>query len=106
MCGSAPTAGAGWRNACALGLLIVPATSPARRRAFTPLSDTEAFFSLALHAFNLLSHGAAGSEAVGLLAAQCSCYALTMSDLDEACGRARTGGGDGAGTRGKPGRGG
>ena len=72
-------------RACAPGLLIVPRYVAGVATRLTPLSDTEAFFSLALHAVNLLSHGAAGSEAVGLLAAQCSCYALTMSDLDEAC---------------------
>jgi hypothetical protein len=70
---------------CAPRLVIVPryvANAPTR---LTPLSDTEAFFSLALHAVNLLPHGAAGNQAVGQLATQCSCYALTMSDLDEAC---------------------
>ena len=52
----------------------------------TPLSDTEAFFSLALHAVNLLPHGAAGTAALGRLAAQCACCrARRMSDLDEAC---------------------
>ncbi len=65
--------------------MIVPRYDAGAPTRLTPLSDTEAFFSLALHAVNLLPHGAAGSEAVGRLAAQCSCYALTMSDLDEAC---------------------
>jgi hypothetical protein len=40
---------------------------------------------LALHAVNLLSHGAAGSAALGRMVAQARCYALTTSDLDEAC---------------------
>ena len=50
-----------------------------------PLSDTEAFLSITLHAVNVLAHGIAVTDAVARLVAQCSCYALTMSDLDEAC---------------------
>ena len=51
----------------------------------TRLSDTEAFFALAVNAVNLLPHGATATEALGRLAAGCRCYALAMSDLDEAC---------------------
>ena len=72
-------------RACTPGLVIVPRYVGDAATRLTPLSETEAFFSLALHAVNLLPHGAAGSEALGRLAVQCSCYALTMSDLDEAC---------------------
>ena len=72
-------------RSCAPGLVIVPRYVGGAATRLTPLSDTEAFFSLALHAVNLLPHGAAGSQALGRLAVQCSCYALTMSDLDEAC---------------------
>jgi hypothetical protein len=72
-------------RACAPGLVIVPRYVAGAATRLTALSDTEAFFSLALHAVNLLRHGAAGNQAVGRLATQCSCFALTMSDLDEAC---------------------
>jgi hypothetical protein len=72
-------------RACTPGFVIVPRYEAGAPTRLTPLSDTEAFLSLALHAVNLLPHGAAGSTAVGRLAAQCACYALTMSDLDEAC---------------------
>lgn len=70
---------------CAPGYVIVPRYEPGAPTRLTPLSDTEAFLSLALHAVNLLPHGADGSAALGRLVAQCACYALTMSDLDEAC---------------------
>jgi hypothetical protein len=80
-------AGTGRRvgRACTPGFVIVPRYEAGAPTRLTPLSDTEAFLSLALHAVNLLPHGAAGSAALGRLAAQCGCYALTMSDLDEAC---------------------
>ena len=61
------------------------ATSRGAETALTPLSETEAFLSLALNAVNLLPHGAAGTAALGRLAAGAACFALTMSDLDEAC---------------------
>jgi hypothetical protein len=35
---------------------------------------------------NMLPHGASGTEALGRLSADCECYALALSDLDEACG--------------------
>jgi hypothetical protein len=72
-------------RACTPGFVIVPRYDAGAPTRLMPLSDTEAFLSLALHAVNLLPHGAGGSAAVGRLAAQCACYALTMSDLDEAC---------------------
>jgi hypothetical protein len=80
--------GAGLRvgNPCTPGFVIVPRYDPAAETALTRLSETEAFFMLALHAVNLLPHGASGTEALGRLAADCECYALTLSDLDEACG--------------------
>lgn len=95
--GAGPWAGEEWQvpvgadtgrrvgAACAPGFVIVPRYVADAATCLTPLSDTEAFLSLALHAVNLLPHGAAGSEAVGRVASQCRCYALTMSDLDEAC---------------------
>ena len=64
---------------------MVPRYAAGVPTRLTPLSDTEAFLSLALHAVNLLPHGVAGSAALGRLVAQSDCYALTMSDLDEAC---------------------
>ena len=70
---------------CEPGLVIVPRYDPSARTELTPLSDTDAFFALALHAVNLIPHGATGSAALGRLAAQCRCFALAMSDLDEAC---------------------
>jgi hypothetical protein len=72
-------------QACPPSLVIVPRYDPTGPTALTPLSDTEAFLSLALHAVNLLPHGVAGSAALGQVVAQSSCFALTMSDLDEAC---------------------
>jgi hypothetical protein len=96
--GAGPWDGAEWQVAmggdsgrrigrpCPPSLVIVPRYDPAGPTALTPLSDTEAFLSLALHAVNLLAHGVAGSAALGRMVAQSSCYALTMSDLDEACG--------------------
>lgn len=70
---------------CTPALVIVPHYEAGAETSLTPLSDTEAFFSLALHAVNLIPHGAAGTEALGRLAARCACFALTMSDLDVAC---------------------
>jgi hypothetical protein len=70
---------------CPLRWVIVPRYVPGVPTALTPLSDTEAFLTLALHAVNLLPHGAAGSAALGRVVADASCYTLAMSDLDEAC---------------------
>jgi hypothetical protein len=70
---------------CAPGFVIAPRYDPAAETALTRLNETEAFFTLALHALNLLPHGASGTGALGRLAADCECYTLTLSDLDEAC---------------------
>ena len=72
-------------RACAPRLVVVPRFAAGVPTRLTPLSNTEAFLSLALHAVNLLPHGVAGSAALGRVVAQSDCYALTMSDLDEAC---------------------
>ena len=48
-------------NPCAPGFVIVPRYDPAAETALTRLSETEAFFMLALHAVNLLPHGASGT---------------------------------------------
>jgi hypothetical protein len=70
---------------CEPGYVVVPRYDPSAETALIRLSETEAFFTLALHAVNLLPHGPAGSEALGRLAAHCGCYALPYSDLDGAC---------------------
>jgi hypothetical protein len=72
-------------GACEPGFVIVPRYDPSAETALVRLSETEAFFTLALHAVNLLAHGPAGSEALGRLAAECACYALAFSDLGAAC---------------------
>jgi hypothetical protein len=72
-------------RACAPAFVVVPRYDAAATTSLTPLTQTEAFFSVALHAVNLLSLGAAGAVALGALVARCTCYALTVSDLDEAC---------------------
>jgi hypothetical protein len=70
---------------CEPGFIVVPRYDPSAETALARLTDTEAFFTLALHAVNLLRHGPAGSEALGRLAAHCACYGLAYSDLDAAC---------------------
>ena len=70
---------------CEPGFVVVPRYDPGAATALTPLSDTEAFLALAVNAVNLLPHGARATEALGRLAAGCRCYALAVSDLDEAC---------------------
>lgn len=70
---------------CQPGFVIVPRYDPSAETALVPLSETEAFFTLALHAVNLLPHGPAGSQALGRLAAQCASFSLAFSDLDVAC---------------------
>ena len=99
--GAAPWAAEEWQVAvggpgggrlggpCPLRWVVVPRYVPGAPTALTPLSDTEAFLTLALHAVNLLSHGAAGSAALGRMVADASCYTLTVSDLDEACALVR-----------------
>jgi hypothetical protein len=99
--GAAPWTGEEWQvpvggtNAgrvgrpCPLRWVIVPRYVPGAPTALSPLSDTEAFLTLALHAVNLLPHGASGSAALGRMVADASCYTLTMSDLDEACALVR-----------------
>ncbi len=77
--------GLGIGRACEPGVVVVPRYDAGAETALTPLTDTEAFFALALNAVNLLPHGAAATAALGRVVAGCRCYALTMSDLDEAC---------------------
>jgi hypothetical protein len=70
---------------CRPGYVVVPRYDAGAETALTRLSATEAFFSLALHAVNMLPHGADATSALGRLAADCECYSLAMSDLDAAC---------------------
>jgi hypothetical protein len=70
---------------CRPAFVVVPRYDPSAGTSLTRLSETEAFFTLALHAVNMLPHGADAPGALGRLAADCECYALAMSDLDEAC---------------------
>ena len=70
---------------CRPAYVIVPRFDPGAETALTRISETEAFFSLALHAVNMLPHGPDATSALGRLAADCECYTLAMSDLDTAC---------------------
>ncbi len=70
---------------CAPVVVVVPRYASGAETVLTPLTETEAFFTLALHAVNLIPHGSDGSSALGRLARNCRCFSLTMSDLDEAC---------------------
>lgn len=70
---------------CRPAYVIVPRYDPGAETALKRMSETEAFFSLALHAVNMLPHGADATSALGRLAADCECYTLAMSDLDAAC---------------------
>lgn len=98
----APWAGTGWTGVewqvpvggetdrrvgrpCPPRYVLVPRYEAAAPAALVPLSETEAFFALALHAVNLLPHGADGTAAVGAVVAEATCASLTFSDLDEAC---------------------
>jgi hypothetical protein len=67
------------------GFVVLPHYDAGAETVLTPLSETEAFFALALHAVNLLPHGSDGTRTLGQLATECRCFSLTMSDLDEAC---------------------
>jgi hypothetical protein len=96
-CGHGPWAGQEWQVAvgddtgrrigrpCVPRFVVVPRYDAAAATALTPLSDTEAFFALAVNAVNLIPHGSEGTRALGRLAKGCRCFSLTMSDLDEAC---------------------
>ncbi len=70
---------------CPPRFVVVPRYDADAETALSPLTDTEAFFALAVNAVNLLPYGAATTAALGRLAGGCRCYSLTMSDLDEAC---------------------
>ncbi len=69
---------------CVPGIVVVPRYDAGAETALTPLTDTEAFFALAVNAVNLIPHGSEGTRALGRLAKRCRCFALTVSDLDQA----------------------
>ena len=65
---------------CGPGFVIVPRYDPGRRRRWPALSETEAFFSLALHAVNLLPHGPAGPRRwAGCRGRECSACLLAVA---------------------------
>jgi hypothetical protein len=70
---------------CEPAFVVVPSYDPGVATTLSPLSETEAFFSLALHAVNLIPHQTSGTEALGRIAAHCECFRLNVSDLEEAC---------------------
>jgi hypothetical protein len=70
---------------CEVVFVVVPRYDPGGATALCPLTETEAFFTLALNAVNLIPHQTAGTEALGQLAARCECFRLSFSDLEEAC---------------------
>ena len=72
-------------RACAPGIVLVPrydATAPTR---LIPLTQTETFLMLALHAVNLRDHGATGTQALAAVSRRSPGFSLSLSDLDEAC---------------------
>ena len=70
---------------CEAAFVVVPRYDPGAATTLSPLTDTEAFFTLAVNAVNLIPHETAGTEALGQLAAHCECFRLSFSDLEEAC---------------------
>lgn len=72
--------------ACTPALVIAPRYAPGAETTLEPLSETQAFFMLAVNAVNLVAHGAAGTDVLGRLARECRCFTLTYSDLEDACG--------------------
>ena len=70
---------------CKASFVVVPHYVAGGPTILTSMSETEAFFTLALNAVNLIPHKAAGTQALGQLAAECECFRLSISDLDEAC---------------------
>jgi len=69
---------------CVPQLVVVPRFESGHVTQLKPLSETEAFVTLAVNAVNFVEHGTDGARALGDLVTRCECVALTMSDLDEA----------------------
>jgi hypothetical protein len=70
---------------CLPRVVVAPRYRPGAPTVVRPLTETEAFFSVAAHAINLAPHGARGTGVLAELAATCLCASLTFSDLDDAC---------------------
>jgi len=77
--------GLGIGTPCAPEFVIAPHFEPGAETTLNPLSETQAFFALAVNAVNLVGHGSVGTCALGRLAGECQCFSLAFSDLDEAC---------------------
>ena len=77
--------GRGIGTPCAPGFVIAPHFDAGVDTTLRPLSETQAFFALAVNAVNLVPHGSIGTRALGRLAGACHCFSLAFSDLDEAC---------------------
>ena len=70
---------------CAPSFVVVPHYEHGSPTTLVPLSDTEAFFALAVNAVNLKTHGTTATEALGRLVGGCTSVRLTFSDLGDAC---------------------
>ena len=77
--------GRGIGTPCAPGFVIAPHFDAGADTTLSPLSETQAFFALAVNAVNLVPHGSVGTSALGRLAGECQCFSLAFSDLGEAC---------------------
>jgi hypothetical protein len=77
--------GRGIGTPCVPGFVIAPHFDADADTTLSPLSETQAFFTLAMNAVNLVPHGSVGTSALGRLAAECQCFSLAFSDLGEAC---------------------
>jgi hypothetical protein len=77
--------GRGIGTPCAPGFVIAPHFDADVGTTLSPLSETQAFFALAVNAVNLVPHGSVGISALGRLAGECQCFSLAFSDLGEAC---------------------
>jgi hypothetical protein len=77
--------GRGIGTPCAPGFVIAPHFDAGADTTLRPLSETQAFFTLAVNAVNLLPHGSVGTSVLGRLAGECQCFSLAFSDLDDAC---------------------
>lgn len=70
---------------CQPRVVVAPRYRPGAPTVVHPMTETEAFFSVAANTVNLTAHGARGAAALADLAASCVCVSLTFSDLHDAC---------------------
>jgi hypothetical protein len=70
---------------CPTRLVMAPHYRPGAPTVVQPMTETEAFFSVAAHAVNLGPHGARGTAMLAELASNCRCVSLIFSDLGDAC---------------------